>query len=108
MGDSYRVTETAAPAGFACDPNPATIHVAGDGAVSLAGEASGVYTLAQADDGTWILTCADEPSSLQLQKTDPAGQPLAGAAFEVAGSFADGSSSQQVTSDEGGEGDTQE
>ncbi|MDD6730506.1 MAG: SpaA isopeptide-forming pilin-related protein, partial [Eggerthellaceae bacterium] len=95
----YTVTETAAPAGFKLDASPVTIHVADDGAVSLVGEAPAAYTLAKGDDGVWVLTCADEPFDLHVQKTDATGQPLEGATLDISGSFADGSTDQQVVSD---------
>ena len=95
----YTVTETAAPAGFKLDASPVAIHVADDGTVSLAGEAPAAYTLAKDDDGVWVLTCADEPFDLHLQKTDENGQPLEGATLDISGDFADGSTDQQAVSD---------
>ena len=104
-GKSYVLEETRAPAGYERLTDTATLSVAADGTVSIAGgNSSGAFTLSE--DGVSI-EVVDHKLGVSLVKQGIAGQGLEGVEFTLAPAedgvtFPDGTAEKSFTSDEFG------
>ena len=87
-GQTYVLTETAAPAGYELIAGSFTFTVAEDGTLAPAAEGNtSAYALGE-DAGVITITATDEPASIELSKTDLSGNALEGAEFTLTGIFA--------------------
>ena len=102
VGATYDIAETAAPAGYELIAGTLSIRVAEDGAIEATGVVPNGYE--KGDANTFTVRAVNTPVVVGLQKvsTDDYATPLAGAEFVVTGAFADGSTEQCLTTDDGG------
>ncbi len=103
VGQRYTITETKSPLGFTVIDGFASFVVAPDGTLE---EFTGDYDSWGAVAGEATVTAVDIPADFAVKKTTTDGKTtgLAGAVFTVVGTFADGSTSQDITTDNVGEG----
>ncbi len=97
VGNTYTIKESAAPKGYKLGADELTIKVGEGGAIEVVGDEPAAFDV----DGTTV-TMQDEPTTFSVTKVDENSDPLAGASFKLIGSFADGSSSQTLTTDKNG------
>ena len=87
-GQTYVLTETAAPAGYELIAGSFNFTVNADGTLAPAAEDNApAYALGE-DAGVITITATDEPVSIELSKTDLSGNALEGAEFTLTGIFA--------------------
>ena len=87
-GQTYVLTETAAPAGYELIAGSFNFTVNADGTLAPAAEGNApAYALGE-DAGVITITATDEPVSIELSKTDLSGNALEGAEFTLTGIFA--------------------
>ena len=106
-GQSYKLTETKAPAGYELSANPTfTFDVVKDGTIS---PAAGQDVVAQGEEGFSVasgteitLTIADEPIEAKILKQDKGGETLKGASFTLSGTLANGQTIVTVHDDDDG------
>ena len=103
VGQSYTITETKSPLGFTVIEGSASFTVAPDGTLE---EFTGDYDSWGPVAGEATVAAVDAPADFAVKKvtTDGKTTGLAGAVFTVVGTFADGSTSQDITTDNVGEG----
>ena len=100
-GNIYTISETRAPLGYKLIAEPLNVMVKADGtlvAVDAEGNPLDVdagaqgWTVSEDAEGIAQITAVDEPTSVMLSKVSvEGGQALAGAEFDLEGSFAQGS-----------------
>ena len=100
-GNIYKISETRAPLGYKLIAEPLNVMVKTDGtlvAVDAEGNALDAdagaqgWTVSEDTEGIAQITAVDEPTSVMLSKVSAeGGQALAGAEFDLEGSFAQGS-----------------
>lgn len=100
-GNIYKISETRAPLGYKIIAEPLNVMVKTDGtlvAVDAEGNALDAdagaqgWTVSEDTEGIAQITAVDEPTSVMLSKVSAeGGQTLAGAEFDLEGSFAQGS-----------------
>ena len=104
VGGSYTIAEVKAPDGYTKIDGTLTVTVRDDGSIRVAEGATAPAEFVISDDGTvqvFTGTVKNDPTKLTLSKTDKeTNQSLAGATFELAGKFADGSASQTLDATE--------
>ena len=92
-GNTYTLAETKAPAGYKQTAQCLTFTVATDGSLEVQGESVPAgFTV----DGTSVAV-AGERTTFSVTKANENGDPLSDATFKLTGSFADGSTSQTLT-----------
>ena len=103
VGNEYKISETKAPLGFTLIDDFAIFTVAKDGTLYGFDSYDGAWGVVA---GEATVTAVDVPADFAVKKTTTDGKTtdLAGAVFTVTGTFADGSTSQTVTTDDSGEG----
>ena len=104
-GTRYTVTETVPAAGYEALP-AFDLLVFADGTVKLADDAPeavrAVFTNEQSEEGVAVLGVSDTPIEASLTKLSANGEPLAGATFQIEGTFTDGMLPHVVTVGEDG------
>jgi uncharacterized surface anchored protein len=95
LGNVYTLQEITAPAGYLLESTPIHFLINEQGTVTVLG--NNMSQVAEAEDTVLRLSDAEVVSS--FRKTDADGKTLAGAVFEIAGTFADGSTTKTFTSD---------
>ncbi|MDM8270787.1 SpaA isopeptide-forming pilin-related protein [Thermophilibacter provencensis] len=87
-GQTYVLTETAAPAGYELIAGSFTFTVNADGTLAPAAEGNAPAYALGVDAGVITITATDEPVSIELSKTDLSGNALEDAEFTLTGIFA--------------------
>lgn len=100
-GNIYKISETRAPLGYKLIAEPLNVMVKTDGTLVAVDDEGNVldpnagaqgWTLSEDAEGIAQITAVDEPTSVMLSKVSAeGGQALAGAEFDLEGSFAQGS-----------------
>ena len=109
VGETYQIEEISAPAGYELGLS-ITFTITGVHrnifgkpvlAIELSGETgekgNNGYWFSYDSEGNPVITQRDEPVEVKLQKTDMEGSSLAGAEFQITGSFADGGGEESRT-----------
>ena len=100
VGNTYTIEETKAPDGYTKIDGTMTITVQKDGSIRIADGTTAPAEFVVSSDGTvqvFTGTVTNNPTQLTLNKIDATtNQSLAGAQFELTGSFADGSDKQTL------------
>ena len=100
-GNIYKISETRAPLGYKLIAEPLNVMVKTDGTLVAVDAEGNVldadasaqgWTVSEDTEGIAQITAVDEPTSVMLSKVSAeGGQTLAGAEFDLEGSFAQGS-----------------
>lgn len=100
-GNIYKISETRAPLGYKLIAEPLNVMVKTDGTLVAVDAEGNVldadagaqgWTVSEDTEGIAKITAVDEPTSVMLSKVSAeGGQALAGAEFDLEGSFAQGS-----------------
>ncbi len=113
-GNTYELTEHAAPAGYelagtvkfkiGMDGSISIVDAPEDGSATLGEGGSGSYLVVDDNPGAISIVVTDTPIELSLDKVNLRGEKLAGATFEITGVFADGPTESTKTVEVGDDG----
>ena len=100
VGNTYVLSETAAPAGYKLVSGSLTFTVAEDGSL-VASDAPAAYVVNKGTVSVFAGGVLDDPTTMNVQKVDASntGAKLSGATFKLTGAFADGTTEQTLTTE---------